>query len=219
MAESYTLEAQPRTLIGKKVGQLRRDGIVPVVVYGAKVQPMHLQINERVLTTTLYKAGGTHIINLDVEGKTQQVIARDVQRDVMRGNILHVDFLAIDATTLISAEIPVHFVGESPAVDAGQGILMNGISSVTIEALPADLIDRVEVDLAALKDVNDSIHVRDLNLGDKVRVITDEDAMIVRVITTAAQEAAAAAEEELASTTSAEPEVIEKGKKDEDFED
>lgn len=219
MAESYTLEAQPRTLIGKKVGQLRRAGIVPVVVYGAKVQPMHLQINERVLTNTLYKAGGTHIINIDIEGKTQQVIARDVQRDVMRGNILHVDFLAIDATTLISAEIPVHFSGESPAVETGQGILMSGISSVTIEALPSDLIDRIEVDLSLLKNVNDTMYVRDLKLGDKIAVLTDEDAMIVRVITTAAQEAAAAAEEELASTTTAEPEVIEKGKKEEEFED
>lgn len=218
MAETYTLEAQPRTLIGKKVGQLRRAGIIPVVVYGAKVEPMHLQINERILTSTLYKAGGTHIINLNVDGKSQQVIARDVQRDVLRGTILHVDFLAIDATTRISAEIPVHFTGEAPAVSTGQGILMSGITSVTIEALPSDLIDRIDVDLSPLKDVNASIHVRDLNLGDKITILTDEDAMIVRVITTAAQEAAAAAEEDT-EVSSAEPEVIEKGKKDEDFEE
>lgn len=216
MAETYTLDAQKRTLIGKQVGQLRRAGIIPAVVYGARTAPIHVQIDAKQLAMTLLKAGGTHLITMNIDGKQQQVIARDVQRDVIRGDILHVDFLAVDASTKIRTEVPVTFIGEAPAVQMGLGILLQGLSTIEIEALPADLVERVEVDLSPLKTLNDSIHVRDLKLGDRLTVVTDPDAMIVRVTVTsaAASEAAADLEER-----PAEPEVIEKGKKQEEFED
>lgn len=215
MAQTYNLDAETRTVIGKKVGQLRAQGIVPVVVYGAKTAPMHLQINGRALQSVLLKAGGTHIINLNVDGTEQTVIAREVQRDVIKGSILHVDFLAVDASTKITTEVPVHFVGESPAVQARLGILLNGISTIEIEALPADLIDRVDVDISVLTEVGSSIHVSDLNLGDKVTILSDPDAMIVRVAPAAAQEEEEAAEE-AEETGAAEPEVIARGKQEEE---
>ncbi len=216
MAETYTLDAQKRTLIGKQVGQLRRAGIIPAVVYGARTAPIHVQIDARQLKATLLKAGGTHLITMNIEGRSQQVIARDVQRDVIRGDILHVDFLAVDASTKVRTEVPIAFVGEAPAVQMGMGILLQGLSTLEIEALPADLVERIEVDLSPLKSLNDSIHVRDLKLGDKLTVVTDPDAMIVRVTVTSAAVSEAAAELE---ERSAEPEVIEKGKKQEEFED
>lgn len=216
MAETYTLDAQTRTLTGKKVGQLRRAGIVPAVVYGARIAPMHVQIDAKVLKNTLLKAGGTHLITMNVEGKPQQVIARVVQRDVVRGEIMHVDFLAVDATTMIRTEVPVSFVGEAPAVQLGLGILLQGLSSIEIEALPADLVDRIEIDLSPLKNLNDSIHVSDIKVGERLAIISDPDAMIVRVSVTSAGVSEAAAELE---ERSAEPEVIEKGKKQDEFED
>jgi large subunit ribosomal protein L25 len=216
VAETYTLDAQKRTLIGKQVGQLRRAGIIPAVVYGARTAPIHVQIDARQLKATLLKAGGTHLITMNIEGRSQQVIARDVQRDVIRGDILHVDFLAVDASTKVRTEVPIAFVGEAPAVQMGMGILLQGLSTLEIEALPADLVERIEVDLSPLKSLNDSIHVRDLKLGDKLTVVTDPDAMIVRVTVTSAAVSEAAAELE---ERSAEPEVIEKGKKQEEFED
>ncbi|MCS7072372.1 MAG: 50S ribosomal protein L25, partial [Anaerolinea sp.] len=146
MAETYTLDAQKRTLIGKQVGQLRRAGIIPAVVYGARTAPIHVQIDAKQLAMTLLKAGGTHLITMNIDGKQQQVIARDVQRDVIRGDILHVDFLAVDASTKIRTEVPVTFTGEAPAVQMGLGILLQGLSTIEIEALPADLVERVEVD-------------------------------------------------------------------------
>lgn len=216
MADQYILDAQTRTVTGKKVGQLRRAGLIPAVIYGAKITPIHVQIPTKALTTTLLKAGGTHIIAMNIDGKPQQVIARSVQRDVLRGDVLHVDFLAVDATTKISAEVPVAFVGEAPAVQMGFGILLQGMSTIHIEALPADLVERIEVDLSTLKAVNDSIHVRDLKLADRLVVLDDADAMIVRVTVTSAGVSEAAASLDSAPS---EPEVIEKGKKDDDFED
>jgi large subunit ribosomal protein L25 len=215
VAETYTLEAQPRSVTGKKVGALRRQGLVPVIVYGSKIEPISLQIPYRALQITLAKAGGTHLISLDVAGGSSQIVlARAVQRDVLKGDILHVDFLAVDAQTRISTVVPVHFSGEAPAEKAGLGVLLNGLQSVEIEALPADLIDRVEVDLSSLKAVNDSIHVRDLKVGDKVTVLNDPDELIVRVIVQAEQQ-----EPEADLPTSAEPEVVKKGKADEDDEE
>jgi large subunit ribosomal protein L25 len=214
MAESYSLDAQPRAVVGKKVGALRRSGFVPVVVYGAKTEPFNLQIPYRALQVALMKAGGTHIINLNIDGKKpQMVIARSVQRDVIKGDILHVDFLAVDATTKITTSVPVQYVGEAPAVKANLGVLLNGIQTIEVEALPADLIDRVEVDLSSLKAVNDSIHVRDLKLSSKVAILSDADDMIVRV--TVQEEIVEVTDE----VTASEPEVMKKGKTDEEEEE
>ncbi len=213
MAQTYAIEAQARTVIGKKVGKLRRDGFVPAVIYGVKIQPVHIQVPVRALQATLTKAGGTHLIDISVGGTPYSVLARVVQRDIIKGDILHVDFMAVDASTTITAQIPVHYINEAPAERLGQGILLQGLSKVTIEALPKDLIDRIDVDLSNLKQIGDTIYVRDLKLADSVKIVDDGDDMIAKIIVTAAGESELAAEE---AVTSSEPEVIGKGKKDEE---
>jgi large subunit ribosomal protein L25 len=217
VAQQYSLDAQARTVIGKKVGKLRRDGFVPAVIYGVKTEPVHIQVATRTLQTTLAKAGGTHLIDVTVGGKPYSVLARQVQRDIIKGNILHVDFIAVDASTKITAEVPVTFVNEAPAEKMGLGIVLQSASKLTIEALPKDLIERIEVDLSRLANVGDSIHVRDITLSGEVVIVADPDDLIARIVVTAAaeSEADAAAEGE---ATSAEPEVISKGKKDEEEE-
>jgi large subunit ribosomal protein L25 len=213
VAETYTLDAQLRTITGKKVSQLRGQGLVPAVIYGAKFEPVHVQIPHRALQLTLLKAGGTHLINMNVGDSVQTVITREVQRHVLRGDIMHVDFLAVDATTLIETEVPVHFINESPAVQTKQGILVTGMNTVRVEALPADLIYTVEIDLSKLMRPGDAIHVRDLSLGAKIRIVSDPDEVVVRVAVTAAAESE---EAESAEAVSAEPEVIARGKQEEE---
>jgi large subunit ribosomal protein L25 len=214
VAETYTLDAQARTVTGKKVKQLRVQGLVPAIIYGGGKQPVPVQIPAKPLQMTLLKAGGTHLINITVDGTEHTVITRDVQRNILRGEITHVDFMAVDASTRLTAEVRVHFVNESPAVITRQGILVMGGGSLTIEALPADLVEQIDVDLALLKAVGDSVHVRDLQLPPGLRVLNDEDEMIVRV----APATTAAEEETLTEGVSAEPEVIAKGKvEEEDF--
>src|SRR5690606_10430197 len=119
----------------------------------------------RPLQVMLMKAGGTHLIDMKVDDSTHTVLVREVQRDVVRGDILHVDFLAVSMDQKISTEVPVHVVGESPAVESRLGTLVQPVTSLTVEALPRDLIDSVEVDVSGLAAIGDSIHVRDLNLG------------------------------------------------------
>jgi large subunit ribosomal protein L25 len=211
----YSIEAQPRTITGKKVSQLRTQGLVPVVLYGAKVQPTHLQIPYRPLQIALMKAGGTNLIDINVDGKTHSVIAREVQRNVIRGDILHVDFLVVDATTIISADVPVHLIGESPVVATNQAILLPGASVIRIETIPSKLIHSIEVDVSSLTSIGDSIHVRDLKLADGITILNDPDELVARI----AQPSSARAEEDAAEEAaegSAEVEVISKGKEDEE---
>jgi len=221
VADRITLDAQPRTITGKKVKQLRRQGIVPVSVFGPKVDPANLQVPYRPLQVTLMKAGGTSLIDLNVDGETRTVLARAVQRDVLRGDILHVDFFQVDLESTIKADIPVHFVGESPAIATNQGILITGPSMITVETLPANLPPFIEIDLTRLVNVGDSLHVRDLDLGEGITIINDPNEMIAQI----SQPSAARAEEEeaaeaaAAEEVSAEPEVISKGKAEEEEEE
>ncbi len=216
MAESYNLDAQPRTIVGKKVSQLRTQGLVPAVIYGTHIQPISVQIPYRPLQVALAKAGGTSLIDISVGKDTQTVLARHVQRDVMNGSILHVDFLALDMNARIQTEVPVHFVNESPAVNQRVGVLLQGVNTLTIEALPRDLINRVEVDISSLKEMGDSIHVRDLNVPSAVTIIAEADEMVVRVtpLPTVTEDEAVTTE-----GGAAEPEIVARGKAEEEDED
>ncbi len=186
----YVIEAQPRTITGKQVKQLRNQGLVPAIVYGSKMEPVSIQIPYRPLEVALMKAGGTQLIDIQVDKQKHTVLTRDVQRHVIRGDILHVDFVAIDLTQPIAADIYVQFVGESPAVSSSQGILLTGSNSLSVEALPANLPEYVEVDLSSLAEVGDSIHVRDLDLGEGINILNDPEDLVVRIVQPSAARAA-----------------------------
>lgn len=210
----FTLEVQPRTVIGKQVSQLRNQGLVPAIVYGPKIQPMSIQIPYRALELTLMKAGGTNLIDLTLDGKTMTVLARVVQRNVLKRTIMHVDFYQVDLATKIRTSVPIHFINESPVVQQKRGVLLTGTNSITIEVLPSKLLHSIEVDLAQLKELGDSITVGDLKLGEDVHIMDEPEEMLAKVI----QTSAARAEEELEAeaAAAAEPEVIHKGKQEEE---
>ena len=217
----YVIEAEVRTITRKKVSRLRKQGFVPATVYGAKIEPVSVQIAYRPLEVALRSAGGTNLIDLKAGGETHTVLVRDVQREVLKGTILHVDFFAVDETTSIRASIPVHIVGESPLVEARLGILVTGSSAVTIETLPSKLMNHIEIDISSLVEIGDSVLVGDLDLGDDIVIIDDPNEMLARI----SQPSAARAEEDLAAEgeeeeeegeVSAEVEVITKGKGEEE---
>lgn len=218
MAENLVLEAQPRELVGKKVSRLRRAGLVPAVVYGPKSEPLNVQIPYRPLQLALLKAGGTHLIDLQIGSKKHTVLAREVQRDIMRGDITHVDFFAVDLKAKIAIDVPLHFVNESPAVAAKKGVLLTGPTMLTIETLPTHMPESLEIDLSSLKEVGDSIHVRDLKISPDMTILNDPDEMIARVTQSSAARSEEAEELEAAATP-AEVEIIRKGKIEEEEED
>ena len=212
MAE-FQLAADLRQARGRKNRQLRREGFVPGIVYGPSTEPMSVQFPYRAIEVTLMNAGGTNLIDIMVEGAAYPSLAREVQRDVVRGDIMHVDFLAVDQTQRISVEVPIVMEGASPVVAAREGILITGRSSLTLEVYPSDIRDRILIDLSQLMELGAEVLVRDLTFGENVTVHNDPNEMLAKIV----QPAAARAEEDL--DEDAEGEEGEEGEEQEEAED
>jgi large subunit ribosomal protein L25 len=198
-AEWVELTAEKRAVLGKQVKQLRRQGWVPGVMYGHGFIPVSLQFEQRSLRQVLSKVGGSQLISVKIKGTKQPEIAlvRDVQRDPIRGTFLHVDFYRVQMTERLTAEIPLVTVGESPVVEAREGILLQGISAIEVECLPGDLVDTIEVDLSDLVKIDQALYVRDLAVPAGIEVLTELEEMIVRVVPLEAEELPEAEEEEV----------------------
>ena len=188
MAE-FAITAEIRKVIGKKNRALRREGYVPAVVYGPGSQPMSVQFPYRAIETTLMRAGGTNLIDIEIEGVKYPSLAREVQRDVVRGDILHVDFLAVDPNQRIRVEVPIVMEGRSPVVAAREGILIAGRSSLTLEVYPTDIRDRILIDLSTLTELGAEVLVGDLAFGENVTVHSDPNEMLAKIVQPAAARA------------------------------
>ncbi len=186
--EAVTLDANVRTTIGKQVKALRRQGFLPAVVYGAGVEPLPLELDEKVASRVLANVGGSTLIDLKVGKDTHKVLVREFQRDVIRRNILHVDFLVVAMDVVISAIVPVELIGEAPVLEEFGGIVVSGLNEIEVEALPADLPELVSVDIEVLATMNDVITAGDIVLGANVTLITDPGEMIANVIAQMAEE-------------------------------
>ena len=218
--EEIKLEAKQRSVIGKKVKVLRKEGIIPAVVYGTGIEPVAIELDMRDTTKVLSSISGSTLINLMVGKDSHTVILRDVQVDAIRRDIVHIDFLKVAMDTAIRTVVPVSLVGEAPAVKELGGVLVTGLSEVEIEALPGDLPDRISVDLETLEEINSSISVGDIFFGAGVTILTEADEVLARIVPQAVEEEIEEeVEEEALVDVSAEPEVIEKGVKDEDEEE
>lgn len=189
MAE-FTLAAEPRTIKGKKVSQLREKGLVPGTVYGPNIEPRKITVDYRELENTLRNAGGTNVIDIEVDGDTIPVLAREVQRMVIKGNILHVDFLAPDMNRKIRADVRIEIIGQSPLVASRKGILLTGPNTIQLEMLPSNLLNKIQVDVSELDTIGDTVAVKDLPLRDGITVINDPEEMIAKIVQPSAARAA-----------------------------
>jgi large subunit ribosomal protein L25 len=181
--ETIELALEKRTLKGKQVNRLRRQGLVPGVVYGHHFEPVAVQMPAKTLHQVLSRAGFSHLVDLRLPEwpKPEKALVREVQRDPITNEVLHVDFFRVSLTERIRAEIPITFVGESPLRDSANAVLLYGVDSIEVECLPVDLPEAVEVDLAELREIGQAVYVRDLKLSDKVEVLTHPDELVVKV--------------------------------------
>ena len=183
MPEYPTLHSQRRTVLGKKVNQLRLAGLTPIVVYGANTEAVSLQVETKELVNVLQEVGGTQLIAIEIDGDATPriALAREVQRHVTRLTPLHADFLQVDITQVITSAVPLIFEGQAPLVKQGEAILQTPLNEVSVEALPPDLPASITIDASHLQNFEDAIHVRDLDLGDKVRILDDPDELLARL--------------------------------------
>jgi large subunit ribosomal protein L25 len=141
-------------------------------------------------------------------------LARDIQREAIKGGLYHVDFFAVSMTERIKLEVQIVLMGDSPAVQRGEGVLVHALSNIQIECLPGDLIDAIRVDVSTLDKVNMQIAIKDLGVSERIKILADPDEMVVRVTPVKEEKV-----EEVvvpAAEAVAEVEVIEKGKKEEE---
>lgn len=182
--EEILLNAEQRQMVGKKVKHLRREGYVPGILYGHYTDAMSVKLEQRDLDQVLQQAGTNRLVTLTIAGvpNPKRVLIRDLQRDVITHAVMHVDLYEVIMTEKLTAEVPVVFVGESPVVAAGEGILFEGMDTIEIECLPGDLLDTIEVDVSGLAAIDDGILVRDLQLGDAIQILDDPDEVVVKVL-------------------------------------
>lgn len=210
------LTAEPRTLSGRKVNQLRRQGIVPVVVYGAIAEPLSLQVAERELERTLHGGGASQVVTLSVTGGgVHNVLIKNVQREPLHHSLLHADFYAVNMNEKQRVSVPLVASGKPIGMAAGL-MLFQAHEMIHIEALPADIPAEIEVDISPLT-LEAPIHVRDLPVVKGVAYLDDPDEIIFSLMVTRAAEAELAAEE--GEEVTAEPEVVKKGKQTEEEEE
>jgi large subunit ribosomal protein L25 len=218
--EKVVLDAEKRTLTGKQVSKLRREGKIPAVIYGRDYEATPITLDLRNTTNTLAKVSSSTILTVVLDGKEQPTLIREIQKNFIRNEILHIDFLAVSSKEKLRTAVSIVLVGEAPVLDEFDALLVNGIEHIEVECYPQDLPESIEVDLSVLKELGDAIYVKDIATPANVEFLTDGEELVV--IANAQKEEAVEEEEELAEGEGeggSEPEVIEHGKKEEEEED
>ncbi|MCX5993511.1 MAG: 50S ribosomal protein L25 [Chloroflexi bacterium] len=202
------LEVLKREVKGKKVRFLRRGGLVPCNIYGNGIESQPVQVEARKLGQIIARAGGTDLIALKIGGTDTpgMVLIRDVQRNPMTGEPIHVDFYQVNMAEKLKADVPLVFTGAAPALKLKNVSLLHAMTALQVEALPDDLPHNIEVDISGLALPEQSIHVKDLKVSSKITILADPDQMLIKVAEVRkaveevpAAEAAAEGEEEVAA--------------------
>ena len=203
------LDAQPRTLTGRKVRQLRTQGLVPVVVYGNGQPPVHLQVSARNLETTLHHGGFSQLVRVNVQGgSTLNVLVREIQRHPTSHAYMHVDMYAVNMAEKQHTTVPVVSTGKPTAMLAGLMVLQ-GMDMVEVQALPADIPASIEVDITNL-DLENPITIADLPKIAGVEYLGEPTEALFTMIAPRVEEIEETADEEIA-----EPEVVGREKDEE----
>lgn len=209
-ASKIELKAAPRSVLGKKVSRLRRQGLTPANIYGHNVPSVAIQIATDDLRHVLREAGRNDIVYLRLDGgEPRPTFVRDVQRNPVSDAILHVDFLQISLKEKVRLDVPIHLTGEAGAVENLGGILVHGVDHVTVEALPTEVPSYLEADVSALDEFERSIHVSDLKPPPGVTILTDPDLVVAKVVHPAVERAEVVEAEEMPVAEAAPPEAEE----------
>jgi len=179
--EKYVLEAKKREVIGKQVKALRREGFLPAVIYGTDIEPMPLTLNTREVRQTLDRIGANTLITLKIGKKEHLALVRDMQREVINRDLLHIDFQAVSLEETITTTVPVMVVGEAPAVKEMNALLVTGLDFLQIEAKAKDLPDTIRVDVSELVEIGDNIQVKDIIISGDVSILDDPEETVIVV--------------------------------------
>jgi large subunit ribosomal protein L25 len=179
------LEVSRRDITGKKVRFLRRQGTIPANIYGHGIDSTAINVDAKSLKHLLAHAGMTDLISLKIDDAKNplRVLVREIQRNPINDDLLHVDFYQVRMDEKIKADVPIVFIGEAPVLKkVKNSSVLHLIDSLPIEALPDDLPHSFEIDVSSLEELDSAIHVKDIHLGEGITLLSDPEQMAVKVI-------------------------------------
>ncbi len=172
MGDKLSLNLDVRTVHGKKVASLRKQSIVPGVIYGPGIDPISVQVAENVIEKTYRQAGTYTPVHLVVDGKRKIAMIKEVDRDPVRGLMRHISFHAVNAKETVIAEVPIHLIGEGESEAEKNGlVILQTLDKIQIKALPMDLPDAIEISVLELKEAGDKLTLADAKLADNVEFV------------------------------------------------
>lgn len=203
----FKLKAEKREIKEKLSPEL-----IPAVLYGNGLESRSLKLKRVDFDKIFSAAGESNLISLEIGGESVNVLVKAIQRDVLKHTVSHIDFYQVNMKEKITTEIPLHFINESKAVRELGGMLMRNLNEITVECLPSDLVDHIDVDISVLNTFEDAIQIQDLNVPKTFKVLDhNPEDMVVSVIAPKAQ-----VEEEAPATEPAKDEVKKEEKKEEE---
>ena len=175
-----TIDAKIRELKGRKTEELRREGMIPAVLYGPGIENKDLTVTGKEFANLFRQAGKSSLVGLRVENEAKNfmVLINDLSVDPVSGKTIHIDFYQPDLKKEIEADVPLVFVGESPAVKDLGGTLIKNFDEIAVKALPADLPREIKVDISVLKNFDDAIAVKDLTVAGKVELLKNPEEIV-----------------------------------------
>jgi large subunit ribosomal protein L25 len=183
----YTLLAEKRTIFGKQLNRIRKNGQVPAILYGHKIENQPLLVEEGNFTHVFRSAGRNTIIKVEIEdlssGKkdVRNALIHDVSFDPLTSKPIHIDLYQVRMDEKVRVEVPLVFVGEAPAVKIGGGVLVRATQSVAVEALPDKLPHEIKVDVSDLKTFEDTIYIKDLAFPAGVEILAEPETPVASV--------------------------------------
>ena len=175
-----TIDAKIRELKGRNTEELRREGMIPAVLYGPGIENKDLTVTGKEFANLFRQAGKSSLVGLRVENEAKNfmVLINDLSVDPVSGKTIHIDFYQPDLKKEIEADVPLVFVGESPAVKDLGGTLIKNFDEIAVKALPADLPREIKVDISVLKTFDDAIAVKDLAVAGKVELLKNPEEIV-----------------------------------------
>ena len=180
--DTKALKAEVRKIEGRKVKNLRLQGVLPANVYGKKVKSVAVQVSLKDFEKVYSEVGETGLVDLEVGKEVRPVLVHNVQVNPVTDKPVHVDFLQVDLNEKVEAEVPVEISGESPAEKQALGTVVQYINEIQVEALPRDLPENFVIDVSGLTEVDQAIFVKDIKADrSKVELKGDAEAIVVKV--------------------------------------
>jgi len=177
------IKAEKREILGRKVKKIRNEGKIPANLYGKKIKSEPLQVKNDEFKKVWDQVGETTLLDVEIGEKVHPVLIHHVQIHPVTGEILHIDFHEVSLTEKTTAKVPVELIGESPAIRQNLGVLLQPLSELEVEALPADLPEKLTVDISGLVEVDNQITVGEIKVDTKIiKILADPAEVVVKIV-------------------------------------